>query len=63
MIHEDIVTCEGCGAEIVHLICGNVTEDTNYRLCDSCREERDAESDEEHEYRASDPDVDCWYNR
>lgn len=46
MVHEDTVTCEGCGAEITHLICGAVTEDEDYRMCDACIEERDAQLDE-----------------
>jgi uncharacterized protein CbrC (UPF0167 family) len=44
MIHEDVVTCEYCGAEITHVICGaGVTEDEDYRICDACIAERDGD--------------------
>lgn len=42
MIHEDEVTCIGCGAPITHLICGPVPEDEDYRTCETCIAERDA---------------------
>jgi hypothetical protein len=42
MVHEDVVTCEACGAEIAHIVCGaGVTEDENYRTCDACLAEQD----------------------
>ena len=46
MVHEDVVICEGCGATVTHLICGSVTEDEDYRMCDSCIAERDSHYDE-----------------
>jgi len=39
MVHEDQVTCEGCGAAITHLICGSYPtheQDPDYYLCESC---------------------------
>jgi len=43
MIHEDIVNCENCGAEITHVVCSaNVpthNENPDYYLCNSCAEE------------------------
>ena len=35
-IYEDIVTCEECGTEIVHLVCGDNQNDPNYRICSTC---------------------------
>jgi len=51
MIVEDRVTCEGCGAEITHIVtagCGsiNLSDDPDYYLCDSCIAERDGRMDE-----------------
>lgn len=44
MIHEDVVFCEYCGAEITHIVCGaGMTEDEYYRTCDSCRVENEPE--------------------
>lgn len=42
MVHEDQVSCEGCGAEITHVICGYIPshdEDPDYYLCDECQSE------------------------
>ena len=52
MIVTDTVTCEGCGAEITHLVtagCGsvNLPDDPDYRICESCLEERDAEDEQD----------------
>ena len=46
MVHEDVVTCDGCGAEITHIVCGiNFGEnDPDYRTCDSCIAEREGEN-------------------
>jgi hypothetical protein len=42
MIHEDVVTCEGCGAEITHIVCGNgIPDDPDYYTCAACIAERD----------------------
>ncbi len=41
IVYTDTVECEGCGAEIEHLCCGPITEDEDYRLCESCIEQRD----------------------
>ena len=47
MVHEDIVSCESCGAEITHIICGSgVTPDDDYYTCNACIEERDADLDD-----------------
>jgi hypothetical protein len=43
-VHEDITSCEGCEAEITHIVCGHIptqAEDSDYYLCDSCIAERD----------------------
>lgn len=49
MIYEDEVTCDGCGATVTHLLCGPVTEDADYRMCETCIEERDGQDEPEHD--------------
>lgn len=48
MVHEDVVSCEACGATITHIICGNapsIADDPDYYLCESCGgEPEDGES-------------------
>ena len=44
MIYTDTVTCEGCGAEIDHILCGHDVvklsqQDPDYRICDACKVE------------------------
>jgi hypothetical protein len=51
MVYEDTVTCESCGANIVHLVCGPVTEDSNYRMCDACLAAEDSQYGEPLRHR------------
>ena len=45
-IHEDTVSCEECGVEIVHLCVRNHYPDPNYYLCERCAARLDAEETE-----------------
>ena len=56
MIFEDHVECEECGSEIVHLCYGSIpTGDPDYRLCQSCINERDRQE------RAAEEEAEKWH--